>query len=87
MKGIDSKVRILWELVWLLEMLYKQEGSFDILDYFYLYINIYRIVKITLISLFFVITSMSISISISMPIFIFNILSNIAFSPLFLSPL
>ena len=34
MKGIDSKVRILWELVWLLEMLYKQEGSFDILDYF-----------------------------------------------------
>mgnify|MGYP006995464482 CR=1 FL=1 len=85
MKGIDSKVRILWELVWLLEMLYKQEGSFDILDYFYLYINIYRIVKITLISLFFVITSMSISIS--MPIFIFNILSNIAFSPLFLSPL
>ena len=66
-------------------MLYKQEGSFDILDYFYLYINIYRIVKITLISLFFVITSMSISIS--MPIFIFNILSNIAFSPLFLSPL
>lgn len=85
MKGIDSKVRILWELVWLLEMLYKQEGNFDILDYFYLYINIYRIVKITLISLFFVITSMSISIS--MPIFIFNILSNTAFSPLFLSPL